>query len=363
MRRNVLALAAFAVLCISFVAPLAAAAAPVQTGVLANPVPVQATPPPVVHVVMFYLDTCPHCRHVLDVVLPPLREQYGEQLEILLIQVQTNEDWERLDRTAQALGIPWEQASVPLLIIGDRVLIGAEQIPAELPGLIEQYLAAGGVDYPDVPTLTDLYPGAAPVDAGATPPATQPAANGFTLAYLVLAGMGGALVYSGVRVTRPTPPAATHSTTGFADAAVLLLALVGLGVAGYLTYVETQAVPAVCGPVGNCNAVQSSPYARLFGLVPVALLGAASYVAILALWLWQRLRHDWLARLVPLAIFALALVGTLFSVYLTVLEPIVIHAVCAWCLSSSVIITLILLLSLEPARRAWPARLAGEARI
>ena len=45
--------------------------------------------------------------------------------------------------------------------------------------------------------------------------------------------------------------------------------------AGYLTYVETQLVQAVCGPVGDCNAVQSSSYARLFGVLPVGVLGAS----------------------------------------------------------------------------------------
>ncbi len=37
----------------------------------------------------------------------------------------------------------------------------------------------------------------------------------------------------------------------------------GIGAAGYLSHVETQEVAAVCGPVGDCNAVQNSPYAIL----------------------------------------------------------------------------------------------------
>ena len=36
--------------------------------------------------------------------------------------------------------------------------------------------------------------------------------------------------------------------------------------------------------------------------------------------------------------------GVLFSIYLTFLEPFVIGATCAWCLSSAVIMTLLLLL-------------------
>ena len=37
-----------------------------------------------------------------------------------------------------------------MLIIGDYLLIGSEQIPAELIGMVEMYLAAGGVDLPDI---------------------------------------------------------------------------------------------------------------------------------------------------------------------------------------------------------------------
>ena len=45
----------------------------------------------------------------------------------------------------------------------------------------------------------------------------------------------------------------------------------------------------------------------------------------------------------------------LFSLYLTYLEPFVIRAVCIWCLTSAVIITLLLLLSIDPALQAIAA--------
>jgi uncharacterized membrane protein len=128
-----------------------------------------------------------------------------------------------------------------------------------------------------------------------------------------------------------------------------VLALIGLGVAGYLTYVETQLAEAFCGPVGDCNAVQSSPYARLFGLIPIGALGIMGYLAILVAWAWERFSEDHWSQYAYRFIFVLTLIGTLFSLYLTYLEPFVIKAVCIWCLSSAVIMTLILLLSLFPA--------------
>jgi len=158
--------------------------------------------------------------------------------------------------------------------------------------------------------------------------------------------MIAALIYAIVTVACGLPPRRMPPQT---ELATPILALAGLGVAVYLAYVETQAVPAVCGPVGDCNAVQSSPYARLFGVLPIGVLGAAGYLAILAAWLWRRWRSDRLATYAPLAVFGMTLFGVLFSVYLTYLELFVIRAVCAWCLTSAVIMMLLMLLSLRPA--------------
>ena len=119
-------------------------------------------------------------------------------------------------------------------------------------------------------------------------------------------------------------------------AVILGLVILGLGVAGYLAYVETAQVTAVCGPIGECNLVQSSPYARLFG-IPVALFGVLSYLAIGVLWLLRQATDGKAAGLTGYGLLALTLLGTLFSAYLTMLELLVIHAICAWCLSSALI--------------------------
>jgi len=135
--------------------------------------------------------------------------------------------------------------------------------------------------------------------------------------------------------------------------AVPILAIAGIAVAGYLTYVETSGAVAVCGPVGDCNTVQQSPYARLFGMIPVGLLGLMSYIIVIGAWLvaWRSdgPTADW-ARL---ALLAVAFIGTVFSIYLTFLEPFVIGATCMWCLSSSLIITALLWLTAGPGMAAW----------
>lgn len=188
--------------------------------------------------------------------------------------------------------------------------------------------------------------------------------SGSELAAVVMIGMVAALIYTGVVFVRAwlgrsgnaaSPPA-------WIDALIPGLVIAGLGVAGYLTHVETQAVPAVCGPVGDCNAVQASPYAKLFGVLPVGVLGLIGYVAILAAWLWGRFRSDRLADYAPLGVLGMTAFGVLFSVYLTYLELFVIYAVCMWCLASAVIMTLLMLLATPEAMASFAPEEAESAR-
>jgi uncharacterized membrane protein len=124
--------------------------------------------------------------------------------------------------------------------------------------------------------------------------------------------------------------------------------IIGIGVAGYLSYVETQSVEAICGPVGDCNAVQQSRYAKLFDVLPVGVLGLLGYISLLAAWLARRFMPA-LEKPASIVFFGMAFFAVIFSLYLTYLEPFVIKAVCIWCLTSAVIVTLLLLLGTPPA--------------
>ena len=122
------------------------------------------------------------------------------------------------------------------------------------------------------------------------------AASGFGLAWAVAGLLWAALLYAlaaaALAATGRTLPTLHERAHVFIPA----LCVIGLGVDGYLTFVETQNVQAVCGPVGDCNTVQSSPYARLFGVLPVGLLGLIGYVAIVAAWAVQRFTQGRLAE-------------------------------------------------------------------
>ena len=343
-------------------------------GTAVAPTSTHAQEQPTVQAVMFWMDGCPHCHEVLDYVLPPLQQQYGNQLDILLVELKTMADTDRLYALGQTLGLPPQEIGVPFLLIGDDVLIGSDQVRAQLPDLIKSHLAAGGVAYPSYSELADLLPAAAPpaisipfmpenmpttapelappveaAEQAAEPTLNEaaPAAvrDGFTLAIVILVGMVLALGYTAVRLWQARQGGVKTSRPAWVQAALPVLALVGLAVAAYLAYVETQAVTAFCGPVGDCNAVQTSEYAYNFG-IPIGVLGVMGYLAILATWGWNRWRADGRAAF---ALLGLTSFGVLFSIYLTYLEPFVIGAVCAWCLTSAVVMTLLLLVSVETA--------------
>ncbi|MFO7681107.1 MAG: vitamin K epoxide reductase family protein, partial [Chloroflexota bacterium] len=175
--------------------------------------------------------------------------------------------------------------------------------------------------------------------------APPPDPVGFLLAWLVVIALAVVMVFAVWRVVGSWPQL-TRAEVVLVNSpgrTMLFWALIGLGliVSGYLAYVETMHVMAVCGPVGECNLVQSSPYARILS-IPVAVLGLLFYLALAALWLLRRASA--LRGPVIWGLAALTLFGTLFSIYLTLVELLLIHAVCAWCLTSAVVTGLLCVL-------------------
>ena len=118
------------------------------------------------------------------------------------------------------------------------------------------------------------------------------------------------------------------------------VALIGLGIAAYLTVVHYTGTAPACAIAHGCEVVQSSAYASLAG-VPVALLGLLGYVAILAA--LARDGEEWRT-----AAAFLSLAGLGFSAWLTYVEVGVLHAICIWCVGSAV--CMVLLAGLSVAR-------------
>lgn len=135
--------------------------------------------------------------------------------------------------------------------------------------------------------------------------------------------------------------------------AIPISILGGLAVAGYLTFIEATAAPVMCGPSGGCADVQNSKYAILFGVLPVGVLGLIGYVAILAGWIVWQYGPRATQKIGALSIWGLCIFGVLFSIYLTFLEPFVIGATCMWCISSAVLMMILLLISTPATQQAF----------
>lgn len=105
---------------------------------------------PVVCLLFFYSEDCEHCQVVIDEVLPPLQEKYGSQLEIQSIEISDPDNYQWLLDMETAYQIPPDKVGIPEIFVGDTVLIGEAEIRARLDETIASYLAAGGVDYPQV---------------------------------------------------------------------------------------------------------------------------------------------------------------------------------------------------------------------
>jgi uncharacterized membrane protein len=133
-----------------------------------------------------------------------------------------------------------------------------------------------------------------------------------------------------------------------------VLALVGIAIAGYLTWVHYAGLEPVCvGGGGGCERVQSSRWAELAG-IPVAVLGLGGYVAILASLLLPEEPGAFVAAF-------LALVGFGFSCWLTYVEIAKIDAICQWCVASAVIMTALALVGVARVLRGAPPHAAPAA--
>jgi uncharacterized membrane protein len=112
--------------------------------------------------------------------------------------------------------------------------------------------------------------------------------------------------------------------------------------------------------------VQQSPYAVIFGILPVGILGVFGYILILTVWIIQYFGPNNIRSTASLAQWTIAALGVLFSIYLTFLEPFIIGASCVWCLTSAVLMTLILWAATGPARQTrsqWRDFLTIEAQV
>jgi uncharacterized membrane protein len=117
----------------------------------------------------------------------------------------------------------------------------------------------------------------------------------------------------------------------------MVLALLGLADAAYLTITHYTGGSVSCSVLHGCEQVLTSKYATFSG-IPVAAFGAAYYSAIFLLSYYYRLSgNKALWRLLQAGV-ATGLIVTLILLYL---QLAVIRAVCQYCMLSAILTTMI----------------------
>ncbi|MFM8319486.1 MAG: vitamin K epoxide reductase family protein [Chloroflexota bacterium] len=316
----------------------------------------------VVHAVLFYSPSCTHCHEVMEQHLPPLVEKYGAQLDVIGVDVEHEVGQNLYQAMLAAFSVPDERVGVPTLVVGSMVLVGSVEIPEQLPEIIEEGLASGGIGWPAIPGLETVL--ASQANAPSAPAAPQPQSDqplyllrfmedplANSVAVLILLLMIGMVVFVLARFL------GGKSVPALPKWVFPVLVVVGVGVAIYMSYIELTGSEAVCGPVGNCNKVQESPYATLLGFLPVGVLGLMGYGMMLIAWATRSYGPPALVKPAALTLWALTWFGILFMIYLTSLEPFVIGSSCAWCLTTALIMTT---LFFDASRPALEALRSGE---
>jgi cytochrome c biogenesis protein CcdA/glutaredoxin len=108
---------------------------------------------PVVRMVYFTAADCPHCKAVVKEVLTPLQTEYGEQMQIKMVEISDPANYEMLIRTEEMFGVSSEERGLPTLVVGGQVLIGEDAIREQLRCQLDTCLGAGGTSWPDIPGL------------------------------------------------------------------------------------------------------------------------------------------------------------------------------------------------------------------
>lgn len=129
---------------------------------------------------------------------------------------------------------------------------------------------------------------------------------------------------------------------------MIVLAVIGLLVATYMTVYKWTNNNAMCLGSGDCGTVNASKYSEVNG-IPVALIGFLGYASIFGVLILEKRKvfmAEFFEENATLLTFGLALTGFLFTLWLIYVEVALIKALCPFCLTSQVVMTIIFILSI-----------------
>lgn len=123
---------------------------------------------------------------------------------------------------------------------------------------------------------------------------------------------------------------------------LIVVSLAGFLDATYLTVKHYLGTPIPCSILNGCEEVTTSKYSAIAG-IPVALLGSIYYLVIFILSVaYADTKKEWFAYTAS----RLTVVGFLASLWFVYLQFFVLHALCLYCLFSTVTSTALFILGL-----------------
>jgi uncharacterized membrane protein len=125
--------------------------------------------------------------------------------------------------------------------------------------------------------------------------------------------------------------------------ASIALVIIGLAVSVYMTIYKLSGNDGMCLGLGGCSTVNASRFSEVNG-IPVAVLGVIGYAAILFVHLFES-RNEFFRKNGTLLIFGMSLTGFLFTLWLVYVELYIIYAICPFCVTSQIVMTIIFIIA------------------
>ena len=125
--------------------------------------------------------------------------------------------------------------------------------------------------------------------------------------------------------------------------ASIALVIIGLAVSIYMTIYKISGNDGMCLGSGDCSTVNASRFSEVNG-IPVAVFGIIGYVAILFVHIFET-RNEFFRKNGTLLIFGMGLTGFLFTLWLVYVELVLLNAICPFCVTSQVAMTIIFIIA------------------
>jgi uncharacterized membrane protein len=127
--------------------------------------------------------------------------------------------------------------------------------------------------------------------------------------------------------------------------ASVALVVLGLLVSTYMYIYKLTDNNAMCLGSGDCSDVIHSKYSEINDVLSVPQFGVGGFIVLLVLLIIEP-RYDFFRKNGTLLVFATALIGFLFTLWLIFVEFVLIKKLCPFCLTTQAVMILVFILSI-----------------